>query len=215
MALTEVGQEGIIYLSTYDGYIKRNVDEHVEGAKKRTDKKGRIIYEKFYKKISGLLTRLETTQHEEYGKFWNIHLRDNLANETYVFQIPFSSRYTDGFLRRLPNIEIKEPIEIICGKYDEKAYLVVHQHGSKVPYFWTKEDPKKLPPMVEVTLKGEKIWDDTAKMEYLEKYVNEIIVPGLAIAYPVENLQNHDIPPANNISKPEEPEFPTKDDLPF
>ena len=185
MALREESKG--IFLGLFDGRICQKCSPKDKGAKSRIDKTGKEVYEKFYFSIYGKLINVTVREHEEFGDSWIVHLRDN--DEDYYFQFPFSSRQADGFLRRLPNIKLQDPIEIACGKRDDKPWLTVKQGGEKVKYFWTKEEPRKLPPMVQVMVKGKLTWDDTEKMKYLRWYVNEHAVPELQKLNPVEQIQ--------------------------
>ncbi len=192
MPLVERGESNVLYFSVFEGYLKRNVDESEENAKEKITKTGKKYFMRFYSSISGSLFSMEKSHHEDYGDSWNIKLRDD--DQTYHLQIPYSSRQADGFLRRLPNIDLNKPIEIACGDYDNKYYLTVKQDGIKVPYFWDKENPGDLPQMVQVKYKGDLVWDDTDKMQYLEKYFTDKIFPELEKLKQKQPTLNPDLP---------------------
>ncbi len=217
MPVVEAGEgSGGMFFSLYDGYMKRNVDQNTPGARQRLNKNNVTVYEKFYDSISGKLTKVEVTHHESYGDSWLIHLDD--GTEKYTLQLSFSSRQSNSFLRRLPNLDLKMPIDIHCGNYNEKGYLTLKQQGEKVPYYWTKEDPKSLPPMVKIQVRGAWQWDDTDMMKYLKRYVDEKLTPKLKEMYPIENLETipgHESPGAVVLPPKNQVEPPDEDDLPF
>lgn len=213
MALEDATQgEGKKFFSLFNGEIKTYVDKETPGAKERINKQGTKVYEKFYRSISGIITGITKKVHDEYGKSWVIDLVD--GEDKYSLQIPYSSRQADGLLRRLPNVKIEKNVQISCGNYDERAYLTLKQDGDKVEYFWTRENPGKLPEMVQVELKGELVWDDTKKMVHLEGYVNEHFMPKVTI-------QNEEmeaaLPAIEQSIKPEAAKAAEEetDDLPF
>ena len=227
MALVDAdGTSGKMFFSLFDGSIKRNVDKNSQGARGRINKSGKTVYEKFYRSISGRFIKIEKKSHEEFGDSWVIDLRD--GEETYSLQIPYSSRQADGFLRRVPLLELEKDLEITCGVYDGKPYLTLKQNGGKVEYYWTREKPGSLPPMVQIQVKGKYIWDDTDKMAYLERYVNERLIPKLTELNPVveSELPPTELGGGNNDPMPEfkpsvipssnnNPPIPEEDDLPF
>jgi len=220
MALREGGTG--IFLGIYDGKICQKCSSDDEGAKERIDKTGKVVYEKFYYSVYGKLINISIRSHAEYGDSWILHLRDE--GKDYFLQIPYSSRQADGFLRRLPNVKFENNIEIACGKYNEKAYLVIKQYGEKVEYFWTRENPKGLPPMVEKVVNGKTVWDDTEKMKYLRNIVMTRIVPKLRELNPIDNVSPVDqvddyftptAPPPPPPPPKEYTEADVPDDLPF
>lgn len=196
------GNDGKIFLSIYEGRIKREVTKDTPNAFKRENQAGRIVYEKYYKSISGNLIRIQKRHHDDYGWSYTLVIREEKGDEDYYFSFPCSSRQTNGFFRRLPNIKLDQPIEIKCGIYDEKPYLTVFQNGEKVDYFWTQENPGKLPDMKELTVKGEKVWDDTDRIKFFDWCLETKINPMLEVLYPADHIE-----PA---PEPEPEEFPTQ-----
>jgi hypothetical protein len=45
----------------------------------------------------------------------------------------------------------------------------LYQDGQKIAPYYTKEDPKGLPQMVKIKVKGKEQWDDSDMMQFLEQ----------------------------------------------
>ena len=217
MAMTEAGGgDGLFFFSVLNGILKRNVDQHEDGAVERVNAVGKTVFEKYYREIIGNVTKIEKKVHEEYGDSWIIYLQD--VAENYAIQIPFSSIQADRFFRRLPNVDLDKKLSMEFGRAGDKPYLLLFQDGERVDYFWTKENPGQLPPMQQLTVKGKLVWDDTDKMNYIERYVDTMIQPKLELmkqASPpvVESAQNVQAPKAEIF--PGDPVSNVPDDLPF
>lgn len=214
MAIEYASERNILYLSIYDGRMKYNVKPDTQGAEKRINKNAKEVWEMFVSSVSGHLVGIEKQVSEEYQDSWVIKLHDRSDDSTVHLRIPYSGRQADGFLRRLPNMDLEKPIKIAAGSYNEKQWLTVSQEGSKLDYYWTQENPGNLPQMVQMVVKGKEVWDDTEKMKYLERYVNEKVIPkiqsaksAIESALPEGNIGT---PNANDV-----PPAPEEDDLPF
>lgn len=172
-------------------------------------KEGKIImkvgdtYEPF-DHISGMITNVGT--HEgRFGKELHITIQDD-ADE-FLLQVKFDSGYSRGFLMAIKNADLSLPV-VLVPKYEEKdskkkSTLFINQNGKGVRWAWVKDNPGDLPPMKQVTLKGEKVWDNTDEMNYLEKMLLEEIKPKLSAVVPAVVESNGDDAPDS------------EDDLPF
>jgi len=164
------------YLSFIGGEFRERVKEGTENALSREiekgPNKGKVIWEVGDQWIEGILTGLVVEQ-GEYSKQWKVKLQD--VDETYIITLKWGSGIAAGLLLRLPNVDLSVPIRMI-GHYfaaDDKVVLTVTQNGQKVDRFWTQEEPKDKPRWKQITVKGEKQWDNTAESEYLERYMME------------------------------------------
>ena len=208
MGLQEKAALGGTSLSLYNGKICKKVPPEAPGAVSRTNKDGKLVHEKFYESIEGYLVYIEKIAHQEYGDAWMVHLHD--GTDPYKLRIPYTGRQTDGLLRRLPEIDLKQPITIVVGQYETVPFLTVIQNGEKVPYFWTKENPGELPPMKLITVNNKKMWDHSIKMEYLEKYLEGKINPTLNKLHPNKTF-NQDAVGSGKSKKVEEIKLPESD----
>lgn len=170
-----------IYLSIGDGKITRRMKEPSANSKQRTTKEGKVVNEEIYDAISGHIIDIKVTTHQQYGKFWNIMLQD--GEDVFCLQTNYSGSYASAFLKQLPNVDLSQRVRIIPsmkvkdGK--KKPTLFINQHGKSLKHYYTKDEPNGLPQMVKTRFKGEDHWDDGDMMQFLEKMVNETILPKL------------------------------------
>jgi hypothetical protein len=61
----------------------------------------------------------------------------------------------------------------------KKTTVFVKQDGKTLKHYWNKDNPRDLPQLAKIKVKGKITYDDSDLMEYLEKYVNEQIIPKL------------------------------------
>lgn len=173
------------FLSIGDGKITKRVKEPTDNSVSRVTKEGKTVHEEIYDAISGIITEIKTTDHPQYGRFWNIMLQD--GNESFSLQMNYSGGYASAFLKLLPNVDLSEAVRIIPSmKIDngkKKVSLFITQHGEPLKHFYTKDNPNGLPPLQKVKVKksGKLVeqWDDNEMMEFLEKMVVEEIQPRL------------------------------------
>jgi hypothetical protein len=199
------------YITILDGKFCIRVKEGDEGAVKRTNKLGKVVWEKFYDKFTGKLVSIKVTD-GTYGKSWNFGFRD--SGDLYTLQLSYSNSFATAFLKMLPNIDLTKEMTVspsvkeVDGK--KKSSLFVNQDGVAIKHAYTMEKPNGLPPMEEKMVKGQKVWDDTARIEFLHAMVTKDILPKL-------NQQVADAgvtaPTGNETEYPEEEINP--DDIPF
>lgn len=198
-----------IYYSISDGKICRQFREATPSSKTRVNKNGKTVHEEFYDYVDGLITSI-TTKDSDYGKFWLINLKDGEVNQ--VLQFNYSSGYANAFLKSLPNVNLKEVVKIIPNLKMEgdkkKTTVFITQHGQPVKWYYTKENPNGLPPLVKKKVKGKEVWDDSDSMEFLENMVKEKIIPAL----PKGGVVAADVQEVDNL---EEEAEKVKDKLPF
>ncbi len=173
-----------IYLSVSNGKICRQLQSKSETSIERTNKNGKIVHEEFYDKLSGHLIDVKVREVDLAGqqlKFWEIVLMDE--GTKYNLQFNYSSGYANGFLKTIPNADLSQRITIIpkCEEKDgkKKTTIFINQNGNSLKHFYTKENPNGLPQMQKIKFKGKETWDDTDMMQFLEKMINETILPKL------------------------------------
>lgn len=195
------------YLSIGDGKITKRVKEPTEKSSQRILKNGNTINEEIYDAISGLIVDIQTQDHQQYGRFWNVTLQD--GGESFILQMNYSSGYASAFLKILPNVDLSAPVRIIPTMKMEgskkRVGLFITQNGQPLKHFYTKENPNGLPPMEKIKVKKNgkmtEQWDDNNMMEFLEKMVVEEIQPQLRGKGKKVNVTVHD---QVSISEPEE-----------
>lgn len=169
------------FITILGGKFCQRVPEGTLGAQTRTNKLGKVVTEKFYDSFTGKLVGIKT-QDGTYGKSWVFSFKD--GGEVYHLQLSYSNSFATAFLKMLPNVDLTKEMKVqpsvkeVDGK--NKSSLFINQDGQSVKHAYTKDVPNGLPPMTQVTVKGEKVWDDTDRIEFLYQMVMETIVPRLA-----------------------------------
>jgi hypothetical protein len=137
-----------LYYSVIDGELRRkaNPEDNQEYVKKRTRKDGVEVSEYVPSSISGVISSFEIKTEDFQGKKisrLNVTLSD--VGEEYLIQFPVESRYFGSFVSKLPNVKFNNSVEIsvydFTDKTGKKVAGVLVKQGSKVPDFFTKENP--------------------------------------------------------------------------
>ena len=201
---TETG--GFKYLSFMAGKFVQRVPEGTKGAEPRELKKGpkigTTIHELKYDKLGGQIINVETEQ-SEYGQQLHIYLDVSTVEEPdskIKLSLSLSSGPAKGFLSRLPVIDFLKDVEL-KGFYIEKkekpgkfgTYLVPYQDGQKLASFYTREEPKGLPQMVQIKVKGLLVWDDSDQLAFFEGLIKNTVFPeATEEPAPVEYVEEED-----------------------
>jgi hypothetical protein len=206
-------RSGKIYLQIADGKLVQSFKEPREGAKERINKNGRQVFEIHHDAIVGRITGIQKKEND-YGIFLTIDIND--GSDDYQISTQFSGRYSSSFLKSLPNINLQASVRLFPWSMVDKndptkkvtGITLYQEDGNgwvKVAPYYTKDDPRGLPQMVKVKIKGKETWDDTDMMSHL-----------------FESGQKHIAKPAPAPEKPlkKGEEFVTEslsggDDLPF
>ena len=183
-------REGGKYITILGGKFCQRVDENTPGAIQRTNKLGKVVFEKFYDSFTGKLINIKTQDGNGYGKNWIFDFKD--SGEVYHLQLSYSNSFATAFLKMLPNIDLTKEMKIspsikeVDGK--NKSSLFVNQDGIAIKHAYTKDVPNGLPQMVQVKVKGDLVWDDTDRIEFLHAMVMKDIVPKLQSMYRTEGV---------------------------
>ena len=168
------------FITILGGKLCQRVPEGTDGAVKRTNKVGAVVYEKFYDSFTGKLIDIKV-QDGTYGKTWNFVFIDK--EEPYTLQLSYSNSFSTALLKMLPNIDLTKEMKIspsvkeIDGK--DRSSLFVNQNGAAIKHAYTREKPNGMPDMEQLTVKGVLIWDDTKRLEFLDNMVHQTIIPKL------------------------------------
>jgi len=172
------------YIGIYKGRFCQRVQSSEEGSVARVLEKGpnagKTVQEKYYDSFVGKLVDIKTND-GPYGKQWDFAFKDNA--DVYHLNLPYSNSFAKNFLKILPNVDLTKEMKVspstkeVDGKM--KSSLFVNQDGIAIKHAYTKENPNGLPPMVQVKVKGELVWDDTDMLEFLKQMVFKNIVPRL------------------------------------
>lgn len=168
------------FITILGGKLCQRVPEGTEGAVKRTNKLGNVVNEKFYDSFTGKLIDIRV-QDGTYGKTWNFVFKDK--EEPYTLQLSYSNSFSTALLKMLPNIDLAHEMKIspsvkeVDGK--DRSSLFINQDGKAIKHAYSRENPNGMPDMEQLTVKGVLVWDDTKRLEFLDKMVQETIIPKL------------------------------------
>ena len=171
-----------IYLSIMEGKLIRRVKEAGEGSTERVNKMDKIVFEKKYKSVTGIIVAIKKRDHAEYGSDWRIHLRN--GETLFVISMYCSSNYAEDFMKRVENLDMSIPVKLAPyyildeEKNKYRGYFVPYQNGNKVESLYTKEnDWNGLPKMEQITVKGKEVWDNSKRIDYFETMLETKIRP--------------------------------------
>lgn len=187
-------REGGNFITILNGKFCQRVPEGTAGAVARTNKLGKTVHEKFYDSFTAKLINIKT-QDGAYGKNWLFVFKD--SGEVYNLQLSYSNSFATAFLKMLPNIDVTKEMKLspsvkeVDGK--NKSSLFVNQDGNPVKHAFTKDAPNGMPQMEEITIKGQKMWDDTKRLEFLHTMVETTIIPKLPKTEVTEQAKSTDL----------------------
>ena len=178
MALNKSTSAGTVFLSVSNGKLVRQFREATKESISRVNKTGKTVHEEQYRDLIGTIVKIETKEND-YGKQWIVTFKD--GDDTYVVQMPYSGRYSSSFLKALPNVTSGQPVKFMPWEMADKndsakkvTGVTMYQNDgngfTKIPPFYTKEEPNGLPQMKQIKVKGKQTWDDTDMMAFLEDY---------------------------------------------
>lgn len=171
---------GGTYITILGGKFCQRVEKGTEGAVSRINKMGKEVYELFYDSFTGILYDIKVKD-SEYGKTWNFIFED--SGQFFTIQLPYSGSFSTAFLKMLPNIDLKKPFKLspsqkmVDGK--NQSSLFINQDDKHIKHAYTKDNPNGLPMMKKVMVKGQEVWDDTDRINFLFNMVNTDIKPKL------------------------------------
>jgi hypothetical protein len=193
MGLNQSQSKGV-FLSITNGKLVRQFPSATDKSVSRVNKMGREVHEEFYDSLSGWLTDIKTKE-SEYGKSWVLVLKDEEGS--YNLEMKYSSGYATSFLKAIPNANLSEVItlspKLIVDGDKKQSVLFISQNGKGLKHYWTKDTPRDLPPMVKVKVRGVDTWDDTDRMDYLENYIKDNILPKIKPTLQ-DNIEGEDTP---------------------
>lgn len=174
-------ESGGNYITILGGKFSQRVEANTPGAVERVNKLGNTVFEKYYSEFTGKLVGIKTQDSKDYGKNWIFSFQD--GGEVYNLQLSYSNSFATAFLKMLPNIDLSQEMRVqpsvkeVDGK--NKSSLFVSQNGTTIKHKYTMENPNGMPDMEQVTVKGQLVWDDSKRLEFLYAMVQQDIIPKL------------------------------------
>lgn len=168
------------FITILGGKFCQRVPEGTVGAVTRVNKMNKTVHEKFYDNFTGKLVGIKT-QDGAYGKSWIFSFKDK--EEVYHLQLSYSNSFATALLKMLPNCDLTKEMKVspsvkeVEGK--SKSSLFINQDGVAIKHAYTMASPNGMPDMEQVTVKGQQVWDDTKRIEFLYNMVAKDIIPKL------------------------------------
>jgi hypothetical protein len=168
-----------MFLNISNGKIVRQHQNPVEGVTiTRENKNGKVVHEETFDSITGVITSIKSKE-TPFGMVWEVTVTD--GEETFILSWNYSSRYTNHFFRALPNIDIAQEVKINPWSMRDKndpsktaIGLSMYQGGNKVEFYYTKDEPRDMPDLVQTKVKGKIQWDDSDQLEFFEAMAKKI-----------------------------------------
>lgn len=186
-----------IFLSVSDGRIIRRFNNPTQDTIERITKTGKVVYEEFYRGWSGKITDIQFKDHDEYGRFLNIHVDDGESNA--VIQMKLDSGYAGSFLKTLPNVDLESNVALTPSMKVEgdkkKTSFFISQHGVALKWAYNKDTPNGLPELKKIKIKGKDTWDNSDQMSFLENMVNTEILPKIKKSEPAVVVEDNSFEP--------------------
>lgn len=174
-------REGGKYITILGGKFCVRVAEGTPGAVERVNKEGRTVHEVFYDSFTGKLINIRKRTEGKYGPQFEFDFRDR--GEVYTLQLSASNSYATNLLKILPNADLTQEMKVQPSQKIEdgktKSSLFVSQNGVTLKHAYTKDAPNGMPPMEQITVKGQLVWDDTKRLEFLTEMMERDILPKL------------------------------------
>jgi len=198
------------YLNISDGKISVKVPEGSENAIKCSNKdQTKTWWERRYPSFTGKITGIKKRipDNPTFGAQLCIEIEDNF--ESYELQMPWSSGYSSGFFLAMPNIRFSDEVtlspwmKVVDNKKKTSLFIKNKGEEKSAPWAWTKDNPGDCPQMVQIKVKGTLVWDDSARQEFFEKWIEK------NLANMINATQKHEVDVESL------PDDAPSDDLPF
>lgn len=154
MALGSHQNTDKIFLSVGFGKLRQKslanrekVTADTPNAVKRETQSGKDSWALEYDFIEGLITFIYFKEDKEYGDSYEVTIQDGLDH--YQISFKSDSRFWYDFAKKLPNIDLSEPVKITCYDFEDKvsgkrkAGVSILQNKEKVLSFYDKKDGDK------------------------------------------------------------------------
>lgn len=143
------------FLSIYDGKLTQRVEETTEGAVKRINSEDKIVFEKYYDAIIGVIKDI-SIHDGNYGEEVRVLLQ---TSPTASVQISFGldTGYAQDFLKKIGNVDANKELTISPYSFFDKEKkkkdgtpvknigMTIIQNGEKVQRKFTFENPQGFP----------------------------------------------------------------------
>ncbi len=204
-------------VSVVEGSFRVRVPEGTVNAITRVNKLQQQVTEVSFSRLEGFITRFDI-EDTKFGKQTKITIK---SDKSYNLSLGYADSLTVNIYKMLRNIDITKPVQIdLSRKPTEegkmRTSIFINQDNEPVKWAYTKNDPKGLPPMEKIMVKGKEEWDNSKQLEFL--YVNDVkpfqakISNNHTVVNYAEGHETVDIP---TIQMPSYDQEISPDDMPF
>jgi len=177
------------YFTILGGKFAIRVQEGTPGSVMRVNKVGKEVHEMYHDSFTGKLVGIRVKEDRWYGKQWEFDFQDQ--EQINTLQLSYSNSFSTNILKMLPNVDLSKEMKVQPSQKMEdgkpKSSLFISQDGVTLKHAYTKDAPNGLPQMVQITIKGALVWDDSDRLTFLEEMVRRDIIPNLPKAETVVN----------------------------
>lgn len=183
---------GKTYVICAKGMFVRRMDKPTEDTIERVlekgPKKGEIVHEYHFDYLEGELLSVKRVVHENYGTSYEFEFDvspDLDVRQIFVLKLKHDSGYSKNILFRLPNCDLKEDLRLETynfvpdGQTKPRMGITISQNDTKILPAYSKDNKNGMPEMKQVTLNGQKVWDSTDQMVFIEDMLDSKIRPKL------------------------------------
>jgi hypothetical protein len=148
MGLASSNSSRKTYLQIISGRFAQKVEKGTPGAVERENKKKVMVYELLHDKLSGKIKEMTITK-SDFGEALEVSMED--VGEHFHVSIPVESKYFDSFAAKIGSADLTKEVELAPYSFEpkdgsgKKTGLNIFQSGTKLGYFFSKDDPKGKP----------------------------------------------------------------------
>jgi len=164
--------------------------------------------------VEGWLRDIEVRDDEYKNiKYKKLCLVLSDGTETFQLQMKLNSGYGRAFCKIIKNADLTKPLRLqpaYSEDNDKKSTsMFIDQNGNNLKWYYKNSELRDLPPMEQITFKGETVWDDSKQQLFFINMLLNEIRPQLDAAA----LEVHT--PIAAFPQDQAPTDSAPDDLPF
>lgn len=179
---------GVTFFSMTHGKVRIRVPSAIEGSVERQLKSGDVVHELVNDAYEGRLVSVRKEE-SQWGMQWRFEFEDqglrSVCNMNY--DSVNAQKMLNVFLSPDLNFDfpvVLKPYDFMGDKGKQLSGVTIYQGGVKMlGCFATASFPvegkQDMPELKAVKFKGKDAWDSSERLEFLEKHVDEYLIPKL------------------------------------
>lgn len=161
------------YVNVFQNDLEITVPEGTQGAKQRTTKNGKIKTYVAGDRMVGHIKDVRFHRHQEYGDSITIHFLRKQKN--YLIRLPVTGGAANGFFQVMESIDYECEVAIEPSYYNERQYLNFEQHGKRIDWNYTRENPNGKPEWDFIVHNGQRKPDRTKELNFYYSKLKPIV----------------------------------------